>query len=572
MLERARSRAGRLRRIAAAAAYPPQPAARLAVLDDPDPLWRVWLTDSLAAGFLIGFAYSPVNELVELLGVPFSWRAVVLGILAGLPIAGTLAAPLWRQVSRQLSLRQGPHGGWRCWVFLATGIVIGQFVTPPLPDVNGLAHVVRTEPLEGLTLLAVLYMVSFVLIEWIVLCAASWLANARSVRLSYRIGAVITTIVTGLWLAYWFLAQSLILQADTPWPLLELLGKAIAVEPYLQISLALALIYPAAAWLRLRGDRAGQSTRPRAVAVPVSAALALSVVIMVAASLVPLAFHGYLVAALPTAESQKDGVIVMEAVLKIFAVICAVAGLTAGALLGGRGTARQAVTAAGLAAMVATPYLVWITNFQWIDARDGWRIALGYAKSYEPRHVTGLEMFFAWWFVDLAAAALAGSLIGVAIRAIWPSGRGLGLPVRSGARPRLLPGITGLLLGLVVAAAIMVASFQGQLGIGWDAPAAATSDTFTSAQIIGAQQFPPRGSLTALAACKDVHATHNSLSGDLLSPNEIGFMDAVTAAEAYGSSNDILSALGYSIYTAMKQGDEGQATEVSDAANDYCIG
>lgn len=572
VLERARSpRVGWLRRIAAAAAYHPQPQTRLAVLDDPSPLSRVWLIDSLAAGFLIGFAYSPVNNLVELIGIPYSWRPVVLGILAGLPVAGTLAAPLWRQVSRQLSLRQLPHGGWRCSVFLATGIVIGQFVTPPLPDVNGLADILQTKPVEGLLLLAVLYLVSYVLFEWIIVCAACWLANARSVRLSYRIGAVVTTIVTGLWLAYWFLAQSLLLEAYTPWPLLEVLGKATAVEPYLQISVALALIYPAAAWPRLRRDGAGQGTPPRPVAIPVPAALALSVVIMVVASLVPLAFHPYLVAALARSRSQKDSFIVMQAVVTIFAVICAVGGLVAAALLGGRGTARQAVAATGLAALVATPYLVWITDFQWVDARDGWHTALRVAGSYELRHLTGLESFFGWWFMDLAAAAMAGSLIGIGIRAVWSTRRRPQLPARDGTRPRLLAGIAGSLPGLVAAAALVFVSMQGQLEIGWLAPTTAAAGA-TPAHIMSAQQLQPRDSLTALAACEEIYITHNSLSGNLLDPNESGAMNALTAAEAHGSNDLILYDFGYSIYTAMEHGDEGLATKLSDATNDYCIG
>ena len=40
------------------------------------------------------------------------------------------------------------------------------------------------------------------------------------------VGALVTAVVTGLWLAYWFMAQSLLLQAGNPWQVLELLGKA----------------------------------------------------------------------------------------------------------------------------------------------------------------------------------------------------------------------------------------------------------------------------------------------------------------------------------------------------------
>jgi Zn-dependent protease with chaperone function len=573
VLDRARPRgAGTLAGITAVAAYHPTPRARLAVLDDPSPLARVWLTDSLAAGFLIGFAYSPVNLLVELFGIPYGWRVVVLGILVGLPVAGTLAAPLWRQVFQQLSVGQLPRDAWRCSVFLATGIVIGQLVTPPLAYVNGLLEILRSKPLEGLTLILILYLASYVLCEWIVLCAAVWLANAHTARLSYRIGAVITAIVFGAWLAYWFMTQSLLLAADTPWQVLELLGKAIPVEPYLQISLVLALIYPAVAWPRLRGDREGPDGPGRVVAVPVPAALALAVAIMVAATFIPFAFHGYLVAALAASIAQHDGVIVMLAVLKIFAVISAVAGFAVGALLGGRGTSRQAIAATGLAALVATPYVVWTTDVQWIDARYGWSSAQNYALSYAPGHLSGLETFLGWWFIDLAAAAMAASLIGAGIRAISRVGRRPGLPVRRSGRPRLLAGIADSLPGLVVGTAISFASLQPILGIGWDAPTAATSGIVTPAQILKSQPFPAHGSLTALVACEDIYATHNSLSGNLLTPNEIGVMDARTGAEAYASDNYILGGLGYSIYIAMRQGDEGQATELSAAANDLCLG
>ena len=577
VLERARSRgAGPLSAVIRAAAYHPGPRARLAILDDPSPLSRVWVADSLAAGFLIGFAYSPVNELIVLLGVPYSWRGVVLGVLVGLPVAGALAASLWHQTYQQLSLGQRPHGAWRCSVFLTTGIIAGQFVTPPLAGVNELAGILRTKPLEGLTLIVLLYLVSYVVFEWIILCAASWLTATRSVRLSYRIGTAITVLVAGVWLAYWFTAQSLLLAAGNPWQVLELLGKAIPLQPYLQISLALAIAYPAAAWPRLRRHRVGTGAPSRSVAVPVPAALALSVVIMVAATFVPLGFHDYLAAASSAARDLHDGVIAELAVLKIFAVIVAVAGLAAGALLGGRGATRQAVAAAGLAALVAAPYVAWMTGFQWIYAWSGWKVALTYVSN-GPVDLTNSESIFGWWLTDLVAAAMAaaviGAGIGAGIRAAPRAGRTPAPAALSTASRRPVPGIAGVLPGLAVVAAVTGTGLQSMLGIGYAAATAPASGSSSPVQIIRAAlpSFRRPGSLPVPTACQYVSITHNSvLNGNLVDPDEIGVMDALTAAAAYASDNYVLAELGRSIVVAMAQDDENQATELTDTADDYC--
>ncbi len=42
--------------------------------------------------------------------------------------------------------------------FFATGVLGGQLVTPPLTGVNGLATILRDQPLVGLALIGVLYL------------------------------------------------------------------------------------------------------------------------------------------------------------------------------------------------------------------------------------------------------------------------------------------------------------------------------------------------------------------------------------------------------------------------------
>jgi hypothetical protein len=171
------------------------------------------------------------------------------------------------------------------------------------------------------------------------------------------------------------------------------------------------------------------------------------------------------------------------------------------------------------------------------------------------------------------AAAVIGAGIRVRIRAASRVGRTPTPATLSTASRRPLLGIAGVLPGLAVAAAVTCTGLQGMLGIGYAATTPPASDSSSPVQIIRAAlpSFRRPGSLPVLTACKYVSITHNSvLNGNLLDPDEIGAMDALTAAAAYASDNYVLAELGRSIAVAMLQDDENQATELTDAANDYC--
>jgi Zn-dependent protease with chaperone function len=569
-----------LSRASDALAYHPPASDRLAILADQSPLYRAWPADALIAGALIGIAYSPLNALFALLDVSYTWRLILLGIIVGLAVGGTLAGPLWRQSYQQLSLGQQPRGSWRCSVSFATGILIGQLVTPPLSGVNGLAAVLREQPLVGLALIGVLYLVTYLMFEWIVLGAETWLAVARP-RSAYRAGVVLAALVTGVWLSYWFDAQTLVLETDTPWRVLELKATTIPVTPYLVVSLALAFAFPAAAW-RPRPTATGG---PRSTGVPLIAALVLAVVIMAAATVIPFGFGGYVRAAYRVSLAQGDGQIVMLAILRIFTVISGVAGLAAGAVLGRRYPVRQVAAAAGLAALVAAPYAVWMTIFHLFFAADGsgkWLIALDYA----PEHASStFRPLLGWWFTDLSAACIVGAVLGAGATAVLgqrrrrvPSGdetgrAGLGSRPRSVAR-RLLPlAAVAVLLPVLAIAGVLFYAAEQLSGTGAPPVTTTIRNGPTSAQVIqaAARRASPYGSIPVETACGRVtYAALNFPSGNELDTGQLYVMLAETAVYAHASNDYLLANLGVAIARAMAAGDVTQASHLTSAAVDYC--
>ena len=565
-----------LSRAAGALDYHPPGRDRIAILTDQAPLYRAWPADALIAGGLVGIAYSPLSALFTLLDVAYTWRLILLGIIVGLAVGGTLAGPLWRQAYHQLCLGQQPHGSWRCSVAFATGILVGQLVTPPLPDINGLAAILRHQPLAGLALIGVLYLLTYLMFEWILVGAGAWLAVARP-RPAYRAGVVVAALVIGVWLSYWFDAQSLVLQTSTPWRVLELKATSITVTPYLAVSLAIALAYPAAAW----GPRPARGGL-RTARVPLFAALVLAVVIMAAATVIPFAFGSYIRAAQRNALAQGDGLLVMLAILRIFAVISGVVGVAAGLLLGRRYPVRQVAAAAGLAALVAAPWAVWMTIFHLFFAVDGsrrWVIALDYA----PEHASStFRTLLGWWFIDLSVTCIAGAVLGagavVALRHWTPAGDGsrrIGLDVR--IHPfsrRLLPLVAAVGVLPSLAAAAGVAFYATEQLTGTGAPPVTTTirNGPTAAQVI---QSAARGArqdiIPVRTACRYVtYSALNFPSGNELDSSQFYVMLAGAAVDAYASNDYLLSDLGQAIGYAMNIGDVNQANHLVSAAVDYC--
>ncbi len=442
-------RTGALARIARAVSYHPTARARLAVLADMSPLFRLWPIDCLIVGVLVGLSYSPLELIIDLLGTPYAWRDVVLGCLFGALAAGSLAATLWRQTYQQLNTGQRPHGIWWGAAAFGTGIVAGQLVTPPLSAVNGLSDLLRRLPLQGAVLIAVLYLICYGLFRWIVLCAAGWLPAAKSPRWAYRVGGAVAVIVGGAWVSYWFRTQTLLLRGATPWRMLELVGSAIAVIPFLNASLAVALAYSAAAWCHVRLRRSLDASR-RTVLVPVPTALVVALVIIIAATFVPLGFQGAIRAA--AAAGARSGVSgttgrwsmpIFTVTLQMFVAISAVAGLGTGLIRGGRVAMTPLIASAGLATLIAAPFALLLTFFHFFHTASGsWTRAL-VAMGMLPSDTLFNGTLLGIWFVSLAGACMMGAAIGAGVRRTaqlirgapppsarcpWDVGRCAGLP------------------------------------------------------------------------------------------------------------------------------------------------
>lgn len=433
--EEAEQPVGRLRR---PFSYHPTGADRFDLLDDSRPLFRLRLPDCFALGALTGLAYSPTLRFADWFFYETQWDLLVHGLLFGALVAGALGAAVWRQTHLRLAAWEPPSGVLGGAAALAAGIVAGQLVTPSFAPQGGLAALVVAAPLPTGALVALLFLLSYLMLRWITLCAASWLPAVRRARRAYTAGFVVGTLVLGIWLPLWFTIQDLIRTAEQGrWQIIGVGLFSIAVTPAILIATAAALLFPALAWAHSRLRRnPGEPPVTAAEPVPVPLALGATALILLAAGLVPLALLDQIRAANRTAMSTTTGIDFggFLPTLVVAVSVCGLTGLATGLAFGGRRRTTRVVYCMGLAALLLAPFTVFLSYWYVLFAEcGGWSGVAPCLGRTSAGTFLGSGSMLGLWFSAVAVLGVLTAAAGSAIRTA------IDLARRTPTRPPSLP-------------------------------------------------------------------------------------------------------------------------------------
>jgi Zn-dependent protease with chaperone function len=229
----------------------PEPAARVAALEDSDVLFRPGLGEALLAGIVLTIGYGQLQLLVSVydasLTGPFWYPALIVAPFC----AGVVALGIWRGAFLSLARQAPVRGVWRIGAALGVGFLAGEVLSlqtivtsgdrslapPGLPEVKGVVSSAVFGPGVLWVALAVACLVLFAL--WLDAAAAIWLSRGgqRTPRFAMTAAIVVGGAVLTVWAGLFFLIH------DTAFPVLPQetvavkdiyvqVGDAIWVGPY----------------------------------------------------------------------------------------------------------------------------------------------------------------------------------------------------------------------------------------------------------------------------------------------------------------------------------------------------
>ncbi len=320
----------------------PHEALRLEVLGGKPLLFRLSPGEALGAGVLLGFAY-PLISFLLLMVRPSAlfFRDWGIGLVLGLCVAMAIAGSAWRAVQHAIATGGRPPATWPAALTLTVGILIGQLVAPDLADIGSWGLIARHEPLIAGAIAVILFLLCQMFLRWVVLCAGCWLPGAARPRRVARFGIVSSAAVFGLWVSTWFLLVSMLSAGYPTWQTLSVVLGAVAFQPVLALCVAWGCVYPVSGLVR--SGRGG-----------LGAAYVAAALIAVGFAVTPIPFHEQMRAL--AAQAQ------LWPIFGIFAVTAAGCAGAASVLLGlwrgGRHRTGEVGVLAGLAAMMAAPFIL----------------------------------------------------------------------------------------------------------------------------------------------------------------------------------------------------------------------
>ena len=189
----------------------PDPARRVAALDDTRPLFRVHLWDALGTGVAAGIALPNVIVLLGLLlPMPIAMVEPLAASLVCAPLAvGIVGTGVWRATFAALAEGQRPPGAARAGVALGLGLVLGQELSLAAVEFSRGQGPVVGLPLIVLNLVwgGLLIAVLALFFRWVAAGASTWLevtVDDPSPGQAYRIGLGIAGGLLAVWLGVLF--------------------------------------------------------------------------------------------------------------------------------------------------------------------------------------------------------------------------------------------------------------------------------------------------------------------------------------------------------------------------------
>jgi Zn-dependent protease with chaperone function len=191
----------------------PDPAVRLAAVNDTRPLFRLEVVAAFGAGIAATIAFENVSTLVAaFVSDPLDIK--LLGALAFAPaVIGVVGLGIWRSTFATLAERQRTKPVWLLSLALAAGFLVG----PELALETGLFTTTNDSILEtaldgsGWWWVLGLVVLLTLLLEWLRACSSAWiraLAGRRS-RISLAAGLVVAAGVLTIVMGIFYLSREL---------------------------------------------------------------------------------------------------------------------------------------------------------------------------------------------------------------------------------------------------------------------------------------------------------------------------------------------------------------------------
>jgi hypothetical protein len=361
-LERRQSEGARRRGIQNlwARRFHPSHGARVAMVKNQRPLFRVNLAPALSAGILVGLAYRPGYHFASI-----AWPSSVFGkdigcgVLLGGLAAAALAGSSWR--SALWARRTGEHAHTEMAAFaFAASLLLGDAVAPAVPGTESWLVAASRSPWQGLTVAAVLVLGVHLFLRWMVASAATRVVGSGA-RRAYHVGLVIAALVGGIWLGFWFRLAD-IFQLDPGWRAIAFALGTSAVLPVPLIAVWLAGTYTAGTMSDTRADRDWHA--PWVLGYAFAAGVLVTYAVALAAD------HTAIGAAIQAAGNTPASLVPVAYLLYAPAVVIAVAGgLAAGLCHGGRRSGQLIAVLVGLLPMLAAA--LFLTSLAYVVALDG---------------------------------------------------------------------------------------------------------------------------------------------------------------------------------------------------------
>ncbi|BCJ77019.1 hypothetical protein CS0771_65630 [Catellatospora sp. IY07-71] len=525
----------------------PTESQRLAALDDHAVLFRLHPGEALGAGVLLGFAYPLLGFLLGT-GWPDARLYVhdwILGLLLGMCAAAVVAGSAWRAVQRALADADArPPATWPAAAALTGGLLLGQLLTPNLPEAGSWAQVLWSEPLVATGVAAVLLVLCQVYLRWVVRSAYCHLRGNPRPRGQAIFGVLAAAAVFGWWVSAWLKLPAMLVSSYPTWQTVTIGLGAMISNPVLVVGVIWACVYPVAGLIRGRQAEVGRALLT-ACAIAIGFALAM------------LPFQDRL-GGLLRAGQVWPALGLCGVVAGSVVAVCAF-GL--GLWRGGHRRTGEAAVHAALAALTAVPVLVAVVAAYLITATCTTNVLDCAARSagFAVQGLTGVTMAGAVLAVVLAAlAAMAGSAVRVPLRPSTP-------PPPTG--PRWLA--VARLLPTVLAVAVIGGAGVAMYLRGTDNTTAMSPEAANLLRQYAASIRP--GSLPRAVACSYGLAAHSYGVGltDLAGttwPSRLG-----VAATAAASSDDIvLQKLGNEAMRALLAADLTRNHQANRAIANYC--
>ncbi|MFC7386277.1 M48 family metallopeptidase [Sphaerisporangium rhizosphaerae] len=561
----AMERDSRPARMLRAFSYHPAARARLAVLDDAAPLFRLYPSDGFVVGAFVGLAFTPLLMIARMFWTSVMWTGVAVGLIFSALLAGSLGGAIWRQTHHRLAAGRPPGGIAAGAAALAAGILAGQLVTPPLFPINGLTYLVTGAPVAAVGLVAVLFALSYLMLRWVAVCAGGWLPVVRRPRRAYVAGVVVAAVVLGGWLAIWFQMQALMMETRAPADMISLTVFSIALNQPMLVAVAVALLYPALAWTYTRLRRRPDGVPLAASLVPVPVALATVLAVAVASTVVPLAFLEQVrLADRAAAGAQGVNFGGFLPPLVIGAMMSTLVGLVVGLTVGGRRRTSPVVMSTGLASLITGPYVL-LMSFAavWLAECGGWPGALVCLQKMPASTISASGALVGMWFSAVCVAGVAAAAAGSGIRAAVEAARRR--PLRTPSPPPRARPVRGVAAMLPFAAvfALFVYVIAHPVFVPYTALGPA------NAEAIRRQPMPAPNSWTGAVACTTIQRLFNDYTlGDVTQAG--GIRSAQAVAAAVGSDNGPLAALGRELAAHMRAAEEREVNDMNQAVSWYC--